>query len=121
MTAMTPAQHIELIGKEIIRLKADQAVIQDKIDHLLDQLADYHQAGDLHGGKNDAGAIRVTVRQGAARLDTKKIEDLYPVTQRPDLYTPKIDTKKIRSAFAPNELAAWETRGAPTISVDNAR
>lgn len=116
-TPALDADYIHEVANDVARIDALIADLKEQRDAHMAIIEQAHTAEILTTGKNTFGDVTVTVRNGARRLDTRKIEDLYPYSQAPELYEPKLDTKRVRGAFAPNQLAAWETQAAPTITI----
>lgn len=113
----TSPDALETAAAAIIRIDADIATLNEARDAHLATLATAAHDGTLQVGRNPLGNTLVTVKGGARRLDARKLEATYPATEHPGLYTPKLDTKLVRAAFAPNQLAQFESVGASTIQV----
>lgn len=87
--------------------------------HNLDQLRkEYDQKiAELTGpGTTTIDDHKITVT-APRRLNTKALEDAYPVLDHPHLYSPKLDTKKVNQAFAPDALEEYKTTGAPQVRI----
>lgn len=67
-------------------------------------------------GKTEAGDWVVSIST-SRRLDTKRLEERFPVTQYPHLYRPVINTPAVRENFSPIELRQFETETSPSVKV----
>lgn len=99
-------------AKRIVSLQARIKESQDEIDRLKGLILDAYPVGSY-----DAGNLKVTVRQGASRLDEKKFQAKYPVRENPGLYMTKPNTTAIKKAIAPVELEDVYTSGKATVVV----
>lgn len=100
------AQRIAIIDSQIKDLTEER-------DDLKTQILVSHP----HPGSYTAGALTVTVKTGARRLDARKLEKAYPADKYPSLYKQTLDTKAVRDQFAPNALTDYQTAGTPTVVV----
>lgn len=108
----TPATDMELVD-ERASLKADIEYINERIAQIDAQLIER-----LPVGVTEVGDTKVEVRE-YSRLDTKWIEDEYPVTSYPQLYSTKtaVDAASVKKQFAPAVLEEHKVRGAKSIVI----
>lgn len=74
----------------------------------------------IHPGTSIEGTTaRITVTKPRRTLNTTLISKALPVTKNPGLYTPKLDTKKVKAAYSENQLTenGWYKEGTPTITL----
>lgn len=107
---LAPDVRAKILADEYTRL-ADQAdhikQRQDQIKALLAELLP-------EGGH--VGDYKVTVTR-PRRLDPKAIEKAFPVTQRPELYRPAINTTAVRKHIAEVDLEQFMVEGAPVVKI----
>lgn len=115
MSDLTP-EYLEQLGKEYLRNAAELERLQTIQDGIKAQFERAHDAG-IFDKRGTFGHIQATYRAGARRLDTKRLEATYPVGKFPALYEPKLSTTAVKSAFAPNELAQFQTEGAGSVII----
>ncbi|MGA6128807.1 MULTISPECIES: hypothetical protein [unclassified Microbacterium] len=109
----TPATEMELVD-ERASLQADVEFIKERIAQIDAQLIER-----LPVGVTEIGDTKVEVRE-YSRLDTKWIEENYPVSQYPQLYkvtAPAVDAAAVRKQFAPAVLEEHKVRGAKSIVI----
>lgn len=107
---LAPDVRAKILADEYTQL-ADQATrIKDRQDQIKTILADLLPTG------GDVGDYRVTVTR-PRRLDPKAIEAAFPVTQRPELYRPAINTTAVRKHIAEVDLERFMVEGAPVVKV----
>lgn len=99
------ANRIAIIHQQIDDLQAELAALQT-------QILQSHEPGTYQ-----AGALTVTVKAGAKRLNLKLLAKDYPISDYPELYEDAISTKCVRAAFAPNALEPYLQQGNPTVVV----
>lgn len=91
------------------------ATLSKQRDELLEEIRQQYQPT---GETLDGG---LTVSPGVSRLNEKRIAELYPVAEHPELYSiaPKIDAKKVRAHLSQVELQRHELLivGQPRVSV----
>lgn len=106
------AQELTTLNNAISRLEEQRETLLEEIRQ------QYPPTGEtLDGG--------LTVSPGVKRLNIKRIEELFPLTTHPMLYTLKpaqVDTKKVRAHLSPLEIQeqGLETIGLPRVSVKHA-
>ncbi|RSX53965.1 hypothetical protein D2E25_0271 [Bifidobacterium goeldii] len=100
------AQRIAIIDNQIKELQEERESIKQQI------LVSHPTPGTY-----EAGALTVTVKNGARRLDARKLEKAYPADKYPQLYKNALDTKMVRQQFAPAALEAYQTASSPTVVV----
>ena len=109
----TPATDMELVD-ERASLQADVEFIKERIAQIDAQLIER-----LPVGVTEIGDTKVEVRE-YSRLDTKWIEENYPVSQYPQLYkvaAPAVDAAAVKKQFAPAALEEHKVRGAKSIVI----
>jgi hypothetical protein len=107
--------HQRLLEAQALRISDLQTIIDNaktEIDSLKTLILETHEIGTYQ-----AGALKVTVKKGAVRLDTAKIKKNFPVETFPQLYTSNLDSKSVRSQFSPQALEAYETHSKPSVTV----
>lgn len=67
-------------------------------------------------GKTEAGDWTVSIST-SRRLDTKRLEERFPVTQYPHLFKPVISVPAVREHFSPIELKKYEVETSPSVKV----
>lgn len=103
------AQELATLNNAITTLEAQRETLLEEIRQ------QYPPTGEtLPGG--------LTVSPGIKRLNTQRIEELYPHETHPFLYTtkgPQVDTKKVRANLSPAEIETngLETIGTPRITI----
>lgn len=109
----TAPTDMELVD-ERASLKADIEFIQERIAQIDSQLIER-----LPVGVTEIGDTKVEVRE-YSRLDTKWIEEQYPITQYPQLYkvpAPAVDVVAVKKQFAPAVLDEHKVRGAKSVVI----
>lgn len=84
---------------QIVEKRALVEQLEDQINELEAQFLETHDPGTYK-----VGSYKVTVKNPPQRLNARKVQAAFPVSERPDLYTPKLDTRKVRNSFAPKDL-----------------
>lgn len=110
------AEYLEQLGKEYLRNAVELERLETVQDGIKAKFAAARDAG-IFDKTGTFGPIQATYREGAKRLDTKKVEATYPPGQFPALYDSKLDTAAVKAAFAPNELAQYQTQGEGTVII----
>lgn len=88
---------------------------QAGIEQIKNTLKEY-----VHPGTTVEGTTaRITVSKPRRTLNSALISKALPVTKNPGLYTPKLDTKKVKAAYSENQLTenGWYKEGAPIITL----
>lgn len=88
---------------------------QDQIEQIKNTLKEH-----VHPGTSVEGTTaRITVSKPRRTLNSALISKALPVTKNPGLYTPKLDTKKVKAAYSENQLTenGWYKEGAPIITL----
>lgn len=106
------ARLLEAQAMRIVDLQTEISQRQEELDELKRQILDACAPGTY-----PAGALKVTVKRGASRLDAKRLEKDYPAASYPQLYASRLDVKLVRAAFAPVALEAYQTAGSPQVTV----
>lgn len=109
----TPLTDMELVD-ERASLQADVEFIKERIAQIDGQLIER-----LPIGVTEIGDTKVEVRE-YSRLDTKWIEENYPVSQYPQLYkvtAPAVDAAAVKKQFAPAVLEEHKVRGAKSVVI----
>lgn len=103
---------------ELEQLAMHRAKIAEEIKNLDDLRKEYDEkiAGLAGEGTTPAGDYKITVTR-PRRLDAKKIEAAYPVTQHPTFYKRAVDTTAVKKAIAENDLEPFTTQGSATVRV----
>ncbi len=110
---VTVPTDMELVD-ERASLKADIEFIQERIGQIDSQLIER-----LPVGVTEIGDTKVEVRE-YSRLDTKWIEEQYPISQYPQLYkvaAPAVDTAAVKKNFAPAVLDEHKVTGAKSVVI----
>ncbi|NEG90583.1 hypothetical protein [Bifidobacterium aerophilum] len=119
-TDTTPTGDMSVETRLFIQQAQRIAVIDSQIKELMEERDDLKSQilmSHPDPGSYEAGALTVTVKTGAKRLDPRKLEQAYPADKYPQLYKATLDTKAVRSQFAPAALEAYQTTGNPTVVV----
>jgi hypothetical protein len=67
-------------------------------------------------GTRTAGPFKVIVT-APERLDTKALEDAFPIAHHPELYVAKIDATAVKEHLSPAQLRVFKTTGAKSVTV----
>ena len=96
-------------------LKADLEYMKGEVEAIDSQLLEL-LGGEV--GTHDIAGTKVQIRE-YTRLDTKWIEEQYPVSQYPQLYkvTTAVDNDAVKKQFAPTVLEEHQVRGAKSVIV----
>ena len=103
---------LEAQAKRITDLQATIDNAKTEIDGLKAQILETHDIGTY-----EAGNLKVTVKKGAARLDSRKITKNFPAETFPQLYSTSLDAKAVHREFSPQALESYETHNAPSVVV----
>lgn len=98
-------QHRQKLKTEIDHLDETRKEYDAKILDLLEDI-----------DKTQIGHYKLSVTR-TKRLNTKSLEQAYPVAQNPGLYTAQLDTSAVRKQLTEQELEAHQTIGAPFLRV----
>ena len=97
--------NIEQIIAEIANLKTQETHIKECLTELSGILTDAYQAGQIEKKTvTEHGTATISVTR---RLNTTQLSKQFPVTERPELYQPKLDTKRVRENLSPKDLDAF--------------
>lgn len=105
----TDIYRLEQLVIERAKLTNDRDALAERIAELDSTLTTLLDAGTHTIADHK---VIVTV---PARLDPKKLETAYPVTQFPYLYHPTIDTASVKAHIAPVELEQYKTAGRAQV------
>lgn len=110
IAAATPAQPDDLtpMWGEYFKLAAKVARMQERMDEIKTAMLTAHD----HGVDTSPFG---SYRPGPGRIDAKKLQAAYPVTQHPELYKPVVDTEQAKRHIAPADLDQFKTYGNPTF------
>ena len=88
---------------------------QGQIEQIKNTLKEHVQPGTSVEGTT----ARITVSKPRRTLNTTAISKALPVTKNPGLYTPKLDTKKVKAAYSENQLTenGWYKESNPIITL----
>lgn len=88
---------------------------QAGIEQIKNTLKEHVQPGTSIEG----ATARITVTKPRRTLNTTAISKALPVAKNPGLYTPKLDTKKVKAAYSENQLTenGWYKEGTPVITL----
>lgn len=93
---------LKSVATRIVEITAEIGVLQQEKEaltaHLLRNLAP--------GSRTPAGDLTINVSKPVERLNTARLTQAFPVTDRPDLYKPIIDTAKVKQAISTVDLQA---------------
>ena len=114
---MSDKKHIDhaALASEYIDLQARAEQIKDRLDEIKALFAT-----TLETATHDLGGTTVTVSPNR-RLDTKKAEENYPVSEFPHVWKASIDTKKLRDEIGQNAYDGLTVEGVPRVTVKAAR
>lgn len=106
------ATDLDLVD-ELVALEEQLEPIKARIEGIKAELAERHpDKGDYPAGDYK---IKVTISQ---RLDAKKIEDDYPVTQYPEFYKRAVDTTYAKAVLQKQGvLEQYQVASAPSVKV----
>lgn len=100
------------LAKRIAILQSEIKSRQDECTALKDEVKALFKPGVY-----DAGDLKVTVRKPAGRLDEARFREAYPAEKNPNLYRVVPDSKAIKKAIAPNDLAELQKFGESMVTV----
>lgn len=100
------------LAKQIAILQQEIRSRQEECDRLKSEVRALCAPGIY-----DAGDLKVTVRKPAGRLDEAKFKAAYPAAQYASLYRVVPDSKAIKRAIAPNDLAKLQKFGDSQVIV----
>lgn len=102
---------VQHLVTQLAYLQASYKRIGGLIEQTKDELAQLLPDGGM------VGDSRVIV-SWTRRLDARKIKENFPPEQFPQLYTPQIDTKRVREHISPARLHDFEQVSAkPVVSI----
>lgn len=110
---MTNKKHTDhaALASEYIDLQARAEQIKDRLDEIKSIFAT-----NLEAATHDLGGVRVTVSPNR-RLDAKKAEESYPVTDFPHVWKASIDTKVLKEEIGQNAYDGLTLEGVPRVTV----
>lgn len=115
----TPAPATEDQGVDVEALAAEYANAAAAAQPYLDAMADIKARllGALPVGTHPAGPLTVQVKAGARTLDTKKLEQAYPLVDNPLFYKQTLDTNAVKQFVAPVVLEQFQRQNAPSLVI----
>lgn len=101
---------------ERVALKAQEANVKARLAEIDDEIRAAVEAGRL-ASKTVFGDLVLSVRPGNARIDEEALAAEYPEDWFGELYVSKVNTKRVRELLPVEEVAKFEKRGTPVVSV----
>ena len=108
-------RNMETVAARIVQINAEIERLNDEKGQLAEAILALIPAGE----KAQAGDYLVTVKQGMRRLNTKKLAEMFPAEQFPQMYEMALSTKLAKKEVSEAYLEANDlyTYGKPTVSV----
>lgn len=103
---------LEQLATELAKRQAAIEADKERVEEIKALLVD-----ELPVGTHHAGAFKIQVKAGARRLNTARLAEAHPFTERPELYKAVLDTAAAKHHLAPAELEAFQDQGNPTVVV----
>lgn len=115
MSITTPrlgVPELEQLAAEYTKRAEAVAADVERMDEIKQILRD-----QLSPGTHDLAGVKVQVRQGARRLNSKALAEAFPVAEHVELYSLALDTAKVKDNLSPAVLRDFQTQAANTVVI----
>lgn len=103
---------VEALALEWVKLADERSSIDERLEAIKAQLL-----AALEHGTHQAGPYRVQVKSAPRRLNTTRLQQAFPVTQHPELYSARVDTAAVKAHIAGVVLDDFYDEGRPQVVI----